>query len=570
MSAPSATYQQCRHPSKSDHSPQTILPMGSCLSMSHSMAQRSSRTSPLYHSSLPSELWHQIYTYLPCFELTQLCRVSSITLRIARPILYHSVCLTRPVTELGGYGDENALTTVELLKSDEELRGCVRELVLKCQFQYPYGIVRVPPSDDKRPPSIVDPDLLSGLTRLEHLSFEGRILTNLNEELKVKLLKVLSQLSLKSLKIVYSGENLGLSAAELASISIVRLERIEVEGAIGPGPVWAPLIHSSQSSLTHITLITHELTRESTLQLFTLTFPRLRSLILGEWHPTHPEFLRFVIAHSDTLHHLGLGYDRQEIGATDFGRNDGALPLLSPSVLPHLQSLNGKATVLRVLALAGVKSLETELRTLCVGSGELFFGGWQIGYDRLFLALEASPVKCLSAVRELFLDMTDWIYHKREAASVLVRFSRFIAPSLEVWNGGLPRVKDGWTTEELCALFERFPRLRVLYLREVPGHEEGETSYYEPEGVERMPCEEDVGGGLAVRELAGRCPLLERVYQYQSDFGINAGWRVIRDIGGCDGEEKEGRIVGRRLRSCDMPRLVDNAPVGLGHTFESY
>jgi hypothetical protein len=321
-----------------------------------------------------------------------------------------------------------------------------------------------------------------------------------------------------------------------------------------------PLLRRNAPSLTNISLSINVSSNETMSQFFDLRFPQLRSLTLGVWHPTpSASIVDFMVAHS-TLEALALGYDRDEDDATTFTvrfhqPDEDCLSKFTPNTLSKLQSFNGKTSCLRLMALAGLKCMET-MTKLCVGSGELASGGFAFEYDSLIEAMEQSPAHCFSSVRELFFDTVEWIAGKESVLEEILKFAKFVGPSVQVWNGGLPSTDfEPWYVTDLVEIFSKFPKLQILGLRSLPE--------YLNEEEEEDVADSDDGIPTAIITLVKTCPLLECVYLHDHHLKVCRGWEIMRwDTDG------SGHMDIQEIEPHKLPPVILNTPVGLEEIVE--
>jgi hypothetical protein len=320
------------------------------------------------------------------------------------------------------------------------------------------------------------------------------------------------------------------------------------------------LIKASASSLSKIALTFEVLDElEHTLvQFFSMHFPHLRSITLGIWDPTPPQIIDFLVAHSDTLEELCLGFDELDAErATVFivpgEPEDYCLSRFRPETLSALKSFKGQASCLRLMALAGLKCLET-IKRVCVSSGVGFIG-WTEGWGPMFDVMEQSSVRCLSGVQELYFDLTHWdqpeIRHEATQQE-LRRITSLVGPSLEVWNGGLPKPSGPHTImqtiEDWIDFFAHFQKLRIVYLPSLPISSEDDGSM-SGESLKDMPT--------FVVQLAGNCPLLHQVYVYNDFLDITHGWQIIKAL-----QDDSERLTIQKIDSDSLPEKLQNTPVG--------
>ena len=201
-------------------------------------------------------------------------------------------------------------------------------------------------------------------------------------------------------------------------------------------PLWK-LLSNSTSTLTTLCLPFEVSLEEIQHRFFTMRFPNLRSLILGNWAhdvPLPVEFHDFILAHSDTLEHLDLDYCNYDEYRLCF---EGlSLSHLIPDSLPHLREFRGHAENLLVMAKAQMN---------CPGGVDT--PTWELKW--MFDDLQEN-----GDLKELDQDMSQWEERERNAISdSILQCAQVCGASLEVWNGPLPDCVQ-WKAEELGGLFE--------------------------------------------------------------------------------------------------------------------
>jgi len=272
-------------------------------------------------------------------------------------------------------------------------------------------------------------------------------------------------------------------------------------------PLWK-LLSNSTSTLTTLCLPFEVSLEEIQHRLFTMRFPNLRSLILGNWAydvPLPVEFHDFILAHSDTLELLDLDYCNYDEYRLCF---EGlSLSHLGPDSLPHLREFRGHSENLLVMAKAQMNCLKTSLRKLTVGPGGVDTPTWELKW--MFDALQENGG--FGILKELDLDMSQWEERERNAISdSILQCAQVCGASLEVWNGTLPNCVQ-WKAEELGGLFGKFEMLKVIRL---------------PRGA----IESGPGTDEYIRILAAKCKVLELVTVYFPSVldGVDQRWVIKR------------------------------------------
>jgi hypothetical protein len=291
---------------------------------------------------------------------------------------------------------------------------------------------------------------------------------------------------------------------------------------------------------------------ETTLRLYSMRFPHLRSLTLGAWGlrlRAAPlgvdDFTDFVLAHNHTLEELDIEYDMNFLYALKF---DVSLGLLRADSLPHLRSFRGSASTVTVMIQARMNCLKTTLRKLIVGSETR---DETLEMKRMFDAMLAfrnsggsGSAGCFSVLREIELDIsvcedTDMIH----AVTCIQKCATCFGSSLEIMT--LMRLHVCITAELLGKLFGRFDKLRVIRLDEgtFVGRKMRQLDY--ALALDNYKHKSTIIESY-VRSIASHCWALEEIF-VKRDYFRNERWLVMR----CQNQT----VLGRRA-VCDVRRHV--------------
>ncbi|KAJ7628085.1 hypothetical protein B0H17DRAFT_1150743, partial [Mycena rosella] len=383
--------------------------------------------------AFPNEIWLRIWSQpsLSPRDLASVCLTSSRALQVARTLLYRSVKI---VLVSDFQSSAASFQTLQLLAPTPTWLALTVTL-----------------------------DAFTNLTSLKCLNLLGGIFAGeaISEEAKDAFVDALADLPLEKLNIrTYGFFNfLGLSATQLERFkNLKNLEwRPDAPDHGNYAPLWS-LLSSSASSLTSLSLPFGTDSEAAHHDLFTMRFPRLQSLILGNWSldiQTPSDFNSFIIAHSDTLEHLDLGYCNYDEYNLSFA-DDGTF---TPNTLHRLREFRGHTDCVLLMAKSRMTCLASSLTKLTVGPGGVDSPTWEV--RGMFDVLRASGG--LGALKELDLDLQEWEEREREDIKEVVAACAQVCPSLEIWSG-TPGYSLTWTAEQLGTLFGKFGKLRLIRL----------------------------------------------------------------------------------------------------------
>ncbi|KAJ7454929.1 hypothetical protein B0H11DRAFT_1926267 [Mycena galericulata] len=461
--------------------------------------------------SLPVEVWLQILGLRICLrDLGALCLTSSQMLSITRPVLYRHLSL---VAEIQLQSNVSVRETFALLARDAVLARSVRDLTLDSgSRQHTYY----------RNPGLLDIPSLRNMTQLKRVTIIGDLSRHAGSKDIVEFIQILHDLRLDELRFPAPGARafiLGLKRPQLEQLA--NPKRIECYmGVDNQGLLeqrLLTLLPAARPSLTSLSLTTSH--RYSTLPLFKLHFPALRSLALDstsdEALACPPGFCSFLSAHHATLEDLQLGYtsnnDTRAFAPAALILNEGNL--LHSNFLPNLRVFRGHCRNVEMMARARMRCLTT-LKELTIGSGLIGPEVTIVDLGRMFDAIEA--VGRLNSLTKLDFDLFRWREPERDFIHAFVRrFNALCGPTLEVWRGLLPSFAP-WPMD----IFAAFPRLRFIRFPQ------------DSMVLDAFPHQSLAGGyGLeVVRELAGACPMLEDVEIVASEGSQDVCWKIDRHL----------------------------------------